>query len=120
LYLVLSLILLLAGNLSHDTGLCEDWDNEDNDEAFATSCAAAGTLASAVGDEGVAKALLDEKCAISLVSLLESGRLELIHRCLVIILELIDTEDIGGQLATHLLEHGVVPHLSEVIEQHEP
>lgn len=96
-------------------GLCEDWDSEENAEAFATACAASGTLASAVGDEGVAKALLDEKCAISLLSMLESGRLELIHRCLVIILELIDSEAHGAALATHLLEGGVVPHLAQVV-----
>jgi hypothetical protein len=98
-------------------GLCEDWDNEDNEEAFATACAASGTLASSVGDAGVAKALLGEKCAISLLTLLESQQLDLVHRCLVIILELIDTEEqlVGGELATHLLEYGVVPHLSQVL-----
>ena len=95
-------------------GFCEDWDNEDNVEAMATACAASGTLASSVSDVGVAKALLDEKCGISLVSLLESERVELIHRCLVIVLELINAEDYGTQLATHLLECGIVPVLSNV------
>lgn len=101
--------------MTFETGLCEDWDNEDNEEAFATACASSGTLASAAGDPGVAKALLDEKCALSILSLLGSKRLELIHRCLVIILELIESEEHGGQLAMHLLENGVVPFLSEVI-----
>ena len=96
------------------TGLCEDWDSDDNPEAFATACAAAGTLASAVGDEGVAKALLDEQCGISLLTLLESGQLGLVHRCLVIILELLAAEEHGALLATHLLESGVVPHLAQV------
>lgn len=95
-------------------GLCEDWDSEENEEAFATACAASGTLASAVGDAGVAKALLSEKCGISLLSLLESQQLDLVHRCLVIVLELLEDEEHGAALATHLLESGIVPHLAQV------
>jgi hypothetical protein len=94
--------------------LCEDWDNEENENAFATACAASGTLASAARDPDVAKALLEEKCALSLISLLESQKLDLVHRCLVIVLELIDCEEHSKQLATHLLESGIVPALSKV------
>lgn len=95
-------------------GLSEDWDNEENPEALATACAASGTLASACADPGVAKALLDEECAVSVLSLLASAKIELVHRCLVVILELIDAEEWGEALATHMLEQGVVPLLAKV------
>jgi hypothetical protein len=98
-------------------GLSEDWYNEENEEAFATARAAAGTLACAVGDPQVAEALLAEDCVRSIASLLESGEVELIHRALVMIIDLCDGDaDHCKKLATHLIEGGVVPPLAKVMQ----
>ena len=103
-------------------GFSEDWDNEDNEEAFATARAAAGTLAGAAGDEDVAKALLAENCATSLVSLLESENVELAHRAIVITTQLTEQTDVdlAAELATHLLEGGVVPALAVMMRCDNP
>ncbi len=92
-------------------GLSEDWNSEENDEAFATACAASGTLATAVSDEGVTNAILAENCGQTMLELLHSERVELIHRALVIILELV-TGPSQHKAAKHLVEIGVVPALS--------
>lgn len=99
-------------------GLSEDWDNEENDEAFATARAAAGTLAYVAGDEAVGRALLEENCASSILSLLESENSELAHRAIVIISELCDQEDVelAAELATHLVTGGVVPALAVMMQ----
>lgn len=98
-------------------GLCEDWCNEENEEAYATARAAAGTLACAVGDPKVAEALLAEECARSIASLLESGEVELIHRALVMTIDLCDGDtDLCVRLAKHLIEGGVVPPLAQVMQ----
>jgi hypothetical protein len=98
-------------------GLCEDWANEENDEAFLTARAAAGTLACVVGDPQVAEALLAEECARSIASLLESEEPELIHRALVMVIDLCEGEaDHCKKMATHLIESGVVPPLAKVMQ----
>jgi hypothetical protein len=99
-------------------GFCEDWGNEENEEAFATARAAAGTLAYACGDADVGQALLEENCASSVLSLLESENSELAHRAIVIINELCELTDadLAGQIATHLVEGGVVPSLAVMMQ----
>lgn len=99
-------------------GFCEDWDNADNEEAFATARAAAGTLAYACGDADVGKALLAENCATSILSLLESENSELAHRAIVIINELCELAEVelAAQIATHLVEGGVVPSLAVMMQ----
>ena len=98
-------------------GLSEDWSNDESDEAFATARAAAGTLACAVGDPQVADALLKEECARTIVCLLESEQPELIHRALVMIIDLCDNNsELSGQIAVHLIEGGVVPPLSILMQ----
>ncbi len=91
-------------------GLSEDWSNA---EAIATACAASGTLATAASDNGVAIAMLQENCAQSLLSLLESERVDLVHRAVVVIMELVSGEE-RNKLAKYLVEAGIVPALGVV------
>lgn len=90
----------------------EDWDSEDNTEAFNTARAAAGTLAVATSDEEVCDAMLSEKCAIAIVKLFESGSPELVHRALVIVSNLCESG--GKKLALHLFEGRVIPSMGAV------
>lgn len=70
-----------------------------------------------MGDPEVAEALLAEDCVRSIASLLESGEVELIHRALVMVIDLCDGDaDHCKKLATHLIEGGVVPPLAKVMQ----
>jgi hypothetical protein len=92
---------------------CEDWCNADNEEAVATSMAAAGTLAVAAGDNAVSEALLKDGCAIAIVSMMESQVEGLVHRALVLALEFVQC---GGVPARdHLGEQGIVAVLSKLL-----
>ena len=85
----------------------EDFDNDENPEALATSRAAAGTLASAASDDGVCSAMLVENCATAITKLFKSRIPDLIHRALVIVNNCCE---VGGKvLATHLLEGQIIP-----------
>ena len=98
-------------------GLCEDWDGgggEDQPggsphEAFLTARAAAGTLAVAVEDEQVCQALVEEKCARSLLRLFESENPELVHRALVCVGGLA-----RGGAAQYLSEGNMLPALTVI------
>ncbi len=88
-------------------GLCEDWGNDDNpEESFLIARACSGTLAVAVRDNEVCMAFLKENGGTIVASLLESGRIELIHRSLAMAESLLDSGD--KNVALHLLENGCV------------
>jgi len=105
--------------------LCEDYgvdDEEDNnnnqsynyaDEAYKTCRASAGTLACACGDDKVAFAVMQENIGNTITKLLDSGKLELIHRALVIIIELIESG--GKDLAVHMASCNVIECISNAI-----
>jgi hypothetical protein len=115
--LILSQLLRSPEKVRLWLGLCEDWSNEENEEAFLTARAAAGTLASVASDPQVAEALLAEECARSIASLLESEEPELIHRALVMVIDLCEGgTDNCKKMATHLIESGVVPPLAKVMQ----
>jgi hypothetical protein len=84
---------------------CDDWANEENQEAEATAMAASGTLAVAVSDAEVAKAVLAEGCGKSVATLVQSGNEGLAHRALVCASNLLETEP---QLAKEQLADGGV------------
>ena len=95
-------------------GLAEDWDREEEPrEAYLTARAAAGTLAVAASDELVGEALLSQDCARTIKSLLESQQQELVHRALVLIIELLSLEK-KPLLAKHMMESGVIPAIAIV------
>lgn len=101
-------------------GLAEDWDNDKADahEAFLIARAAAGTLAGAACDPEVADAMVSCDCARTVVTLLESGNPELIHRALVVVLQLLSTEK--RAVAEHLMHGSVVPAMGGVTKLKEP
>jgi hypothetical protein len=116
--------------------LCEDYgvddddddDNDDNDnnnnsssnqsydyadEAYKTCRASAGTLACACGDDKVALAVMQENIGNTVAKLLASGQLELIHRALVIVIELIESG--GKDLALHMASCNVIESINNAI-----
>lgn len=101
--------------------LCEDYgvDNEESsddnyvDEAYKTCRAAAGTLACSCGDDKVAVAVMQENIGGTITKLLESGKLELIHRALVIVVELIGCG--GKELAVHLASCNVIDSVNSAV-----
>ena len=111
-------------------GLAEDWNNTNSQEsesaapgsgvteAFLTARAAAGTLAGAAGDAAVAEAMVKEDCARTVVALLESENKELVHRALVIVLELLSHNK--KEYAAHLMGGGVIPCIGLVTKLGEP
>ena len=101
-------------------GLAEDWENDsvNAEEAFLIARAAAGTLAGAASDAEVADAMIQEDCARTIVALLQSGNAELVHRALVIVLELLSTEK--RAVAEHLVVGGVVPAIGLVTKFNDP
>jgi hypothetical protein len=74
--------------------------------------AAAGTLAVACADVEVCNFMLKEDCARTIVRLLNSSNEELVHRALVIIMELVETG--GNKLAIHMIEGNVIPAIAIV------
>jgi hypothetical protein len=95
-------------SLSEDYDLGDDEEEEEGDskaadkevvaasatgeamQKYRTARAAAGTLAGAVGMHiDVGKAMCAENCAKTMVRLLKSGKAELVHRALVIVVELL-------------------------------
>jgi hypothetical protein len=78
-------------------------------ESYMTARASAGTLAVAASDEEVCRAVVAENCSGTIICLLESRLPELVHRALVIALNLVNVGGIAA--AKHLLEHNVVPAL---------
>ena len=94
--------------------LCEDWDVQEGEksENFLTARAAAGTLACAAFDEEVAQAMVAENSVLSLKTLLETGSDALIHRALVIILEMTTLRK--REVAFHLMEGGIISALGVV------
>jgi hypothetical protein len=81
-------------------------------EPFKTARACAGTLAVATFDPSVCAAIVNEKCASTVVSLLESAHPELVHRALVMVSQLCGT--LGHTAAKHLVDGGVVPAIGVV------
>jgi exonuclease I len=97
--------------------LAEDWNFEEEDassQGFLTARASAGTLATAADDDEVASAMIKEDCVRSLKSLLETQNSELVHRALVIIVQLLSNK--RKDVALHLMEGGIVPAMSCVAE----
>ncbi|CAM9233984.1 unnamed protein product, partial [Ectocarpus fasciculatus] len=82
-------LLRNAENVKLWVAFCEDWDSEESDEALATALASSGTLAVAASDEGVNGALLQCGCGESIASMIGSGVDGLIHRALVLAIELV-------------------------------
>jgi len=69
-------------------------------------------LAVAVEDEDVCKALLEEKCATSILKLFESENQELVHRALVMVGGF---ASVGGRDAIkHLMEHNMLPAIAVI------
>lgn len=111
-------------------GLAEDWNNSNSEpadggaagagvtEAFLTARAAAGTLAGAAGEAEVAEAMIGQDIARTVVSLLESENKELVHRALVIVLELLGHGK--RAYAEHLMGGGVIPCMGLVTKMGEP
>ena len=85
-------------------GLCQDWDNEDNEDAIPTAKAAAATLAMSAQDPQVTVALVKEKVGEALVSLLASEDMELIHRALVCLCTIVEVEE-NAQMENKQREH---------------
>ncbi len=106
-------ILRVPDKLRLWLGLAEDWTSGDPaDEAFLTARAAAGTLAGAASDPEVVEAMVKENCASTVRMLLETQNAELVHRALVIILELLSTEK--REVAEQLVLGEVIPAISVV------
>lgn len=95
-------------------GFCEDWDNSDNDQAFLTARAAAGTLAMVAFDDGVCKALIAENCADTIKKLLDSCNPELIHRVLAMMHSFLSLEN--EYFAKYLFENQIVPSIANVMK----
>ncbi len=101
-------------------GLCEDWDNKEsesveNPEALSISRACSGTLASACSDVEVCKAVLKEEIGGTIVKLLQSKQVELIHRCIVMLNEILETHG-TTEMCMHMLESGVIAALTEALK----
>eukprot|EP01034_Spumella_vulgaris_P029108 gene29108-36099_t len=101
-------------------GLSEDWENDTQDanEAFLIARAAAGTLAGAAGDPEVADAMCQNDCARTIVALMDSQNKELVHRALVIVLELLSTDK--RSVAEHLVTGAVIPAIGTVTKLNDP
>lgn len=107
--------------LCEDYGESDDGDENNNDnqhynyieEAYKTCRASAGTLACSCGDDKVALAVMQENIGNTITKLLQSGKLELIHRALVIVLELIGSG--GKDLAVHMASCNVIESINIAI-----
>lgn len=106
--------------LCEDYGINDEEDNEDNnqnynyaDEAYKTCRASAGTLACSCGDDKVALAVMKENIGNTIAKLLESRKLELIHRALVIVIELIESG--GKDLAVHMASCNVIESINNAV-----
>ena len=111
--------------LCEDYGENDDNNNDDNnnnnnqqhynylEEAYKTCRASAGTLACSCGDDKVALAVMQENIGNTITKLLQSSKLELIHRALVIVLEL--TESGGKDLAIHMASCNVIESINIAI-----
>lgn len=99
--------------------LAEDYDpaaeeaqDQDVKERFLIARAAMGTLAVAASDEQVAQALCEEDCVKSLRHVINTQNTELVHRALVMALQLLSH---GNQsIAKHLMEGSLVPCIAVV------
>lgn len=90
---------------------CEDYDNEENDSAYPTARAALGTLAMAAQSKPVCDAMIKENCMGTIAGVLGSQQIELLHRGLVMVLEMLSQ---GGDIVEHLKEHNILGILSGV------
>jgi hypothetical protein len=113
-------LLRIGDKLKLWLGLSEDWENDTQDahEAFLIARAAAGTLAGAASDPEVAEAMIQNDCARTIVALLDSQNKELVHRALVIVLELLSTDK--RSVAEHLVTGLVVPAIGIVTRLNDP
>ena len=86
-------------------------------EPYLTAKAAAGSLATLANDSTFADLLVKEECARTLVALLQSTDGNLIHRALVIIVELLSSKEEMSEryiVARHLMEGSIVPAMTAV------
>lgn len=87
-------------------------------EPYLTARAAAGSLATLSGDSTIADLMIKEDCARTLVALLESTDGDLIHRALVIIIELLSSKENATEryaIAKYLVEGHIVPAMSSSV-----
>jgi hypothetical protein len=88
--------------------LSEEWNNEENaEESYKIARATSATIAMNAADEEIARALIKEDIAKTVIALLESEKVELIQRALIAITAV--TQAIGIDGANHFLHGGVIP-----------
>jgi hypothetical protein len=93
-------------------------DGSMSKEPYLTAKAAAGSLATLSSDSTITDLMMKEDCARTLVALLESADGDLIHRALVIIMELLSSkEDVTERyaVAKYLVEGYIVPAMSSSV-----
>ena len=106
-------LLRIPDNVRLWIAFCEDWSNEENEEALATALAASGTLAVASSDNVVAHSLTKEGCGSCIAGLISSKVEGLTHRGLVVGLELV--HNVGITARDELGNGGVVDALKSAI-----
>ena len=99
-------------------GLCEEWDEDIQSPEYLTARAASGTLAVAASDIDVCLSLCASNCVNTLISLMSSEREELIHRSLVITLEMISHEN--REIVSHFTSSQILDTLSGLSTNENP
>lgn len=75
-------------------GLSEEFEgpvNEETKEQFLIAKAASGTLAVAAQDPDVSRALMQEDCFRTIIRLVSSNQMDLIHRSLFLVNQILDS-----------------------------
>lgn len=97
---------------------------DDSDmQPYITARAAAGSLATIAGDNIIASIMIKEDCAKTIVALLDSVDNDLVHRALIIIIELLSinqTIEESYEIAQHLVEGTVIPSIGVVVKLTNP
>lgn len=96
--------------------LTDDLDNEDNEEAEATSRAASGTLAMAAADELVCEAMMKENSAEIFTRVLSMHNNDVNHRVLVTIKNMFEKMSSKNDIATKFMEAGIIAVFSELLK----
>lgn len=101
-----------------DSGTPSREDGSMSREPYLTAKAAAGSLATLSSDSTITDLMMKEDCARTLVALLESADGDLIHRALVIIMELLSSKEDATEryaVAKYLVEGCIVPAMSSSV-----
>jgi len=110
-----------SGDPHDETGSGTSSREEDGSmsrEPYLTAKAAAGSLATLSSDSIITDLMMKEDCARTLVALLESADGDLIHRALVIIMELLSSKEDATEryaVAKYLVEGYIVPAMSSSV-----